>query len=208
MMKKIITSFLLAVALLFVVSCKKEETPTIVAPTPAAPTFLDSANYLKFTLGSQSFSYVAPQNGIWSAGSDNLSQGYYKQWSTIQQSNWFTISITDTTSETTSPVSKAYYRNFIKSKSYVFSTVNFLNFSNFSSGVYIEVQDTSGVNWKTVNPNGFSNHNGSYFIINQTAEYEQMSNFDIKYKATFTCKLYNSNGDSTMLTNGEIATSF
>lgn len=209
-MKKTILYLLLSVSLFGVISCKKEKTPD---PVVQPVVFGSSTHkYIKFTLGTTNYSLDAPTNGAWSGGSQSVytypSPNYFKITQTYQPQPGFTLCIEDSTSETVTPLSATYFRIFLTKRNYSYSPVNLVGQSNYS-GIYFTTNDNSQVFWSTVNStNANSNQNGSSFTIIETAEYTQQSTQNIIFKATFNCKLYNNAGDSLMLTNGEMITSF
>lgn len=216
-MKKI-TSFTIVLSILVLgfISCKKEKTPDPVTPPTSNALSSSTHKYIKFTLGTTNYTLEAPQNGVWAGGSYviediGIMPNYYKTYDTYQPSPGCFLCVQDSTTQTTRPLSAEYYRNFLSKKDYLFLPKSPLGNTGDcrSRGVYFYTNDNSQVNWSTVNStNPNSNQNGSTFKIIETAEYTQQSKQQIIFKATFNLKLFNSTGDSVMLTNGEMITSF
>lgn len=210
------TIVLLSVSLLSFMACKKEKAPDPVTPLTSNALSSSTKRYIKFTLGTTNYSLEAPQNGVWAAGSGGIQNfgimpNYYRQWHNYQPTPGAFLYIQDTTTQTTEPVSATYYRSFLSKKDYLFLPENPMGISainTLGSGVYFYTNDNSQVNWSTVNSaNPNSNQNGSTFKIIETAEYN-IPEQEIIFKATFNLKLFNNTGDSLMLTNGEMISSF
>lgn len=205
---------LLTVALFSIISCKKEKTPEPVAPAPVATALSSTTQeYIKFTIGTTDYSLTKPSSGLWSSGSFNIFQtgslpNYYSTDKTYDPAPGFYLCIQDSTTETSTPLSSAYFRSFLSVKDYSF--LPYYNYPPKHAGVILHLKDNSNVNWSTynqTNPNFIQQ--GSIFKIIETVEYSPSSTLvNIKFKAIFNCKLYNTSGDSTMLTNGEMITYF
>lgn len=198
-------------------SCKKKEDkpstePVVTATTPPPASGLNenSNRYVKFTIGSQSYSFIPVVGNVWSTGSGGLSTqslmpNYYSVYSTINGGSNFYISVGDSTRQT-SPVSDAFFKSLLAIKSYPFSKESM--WSNTQVGVFISVKNPSdNVVYQSVNPvNNKSFQNGSNFSIADNFFYNSQgsSYLNCIFKAIVSCKLYNSTGDSIQLTNGEI----
>ncbi|HRH09998.1 MAG TPA: hypothetical protein PLU73_00710 [Bacteroidia bacterium] len=198
-------------------SCKKKEEkpstePAVAATTPTPTSGLNenSNRYVKFTLGSQSYSYIPVIGNVWSSSSGGLSTqpflpNYYSVYSTINGGSNFYISIGDSTRQT-SPVSEAFFKSLLAVKSFPFSKESM--WSSKQVGVFISVKNPANNEvYKSVNPvNNTSFQSGSSFIINENFFYTSQgsSYLDCIFKATVNCKLYSGTGDSIQLSNGEI----
>lgn len=201
---------------LLALSCKKkddkpsEEPAVVTTPPPANGLNANSDRYVKFTLGSQSYSFIPVVGNVWSTSSGGLSTqsvmpNYYSVFTTINGGSNFYISVGDSTRQT-SPVSDAFFKGLLAIKSYPFSKESM--WSNTQVGVFISVKNpANNLVYKSVNPvNNASFQNGSNFNITDNYFYSSQgsSYLDCIFKATINCKLYNSTGDSIQLSNGEI----
>lgn len=199
-------------------SCKKDKDkePEESAPvvTPATPLSSSTAGYLKFTIANVDYSFQASAGNLWFSGVNNVttqsSSKYYTQSNTYNSSSKtgiFILTKRDTTSQSPK-VNDTYFKNFLKTQTYSISSLPAT--SNDPRGIYISVKDNSNVMWYSINPvtsKGFQS--GSFFKVVEKVEFMEVApNLTIKFKANFNCKLYNAAGDSLMLTNGEIITSY
>ncbi len=224
---------------LTVFSCKKKEGSvadttnetttsgnTASATTSTALTSA-SSEFIKFSLitppaySSVSYSISQPSNGAWNISSGGLTvlpslPNYYKQTQNYLNTSGqttFIISKKDSTTETTSPISDAFFRNFCKVQNYYkYATSSVSSDMINSCGIDVSVKDASNVWWYSINPLG---SNKTYqtittsFAITENIEYLNSQNqLKIKNKITFSCKLYNNSGDSLYLSGGSMIISF
>jgi len=171
--------------------------------------------YIKFTLGSVNYDYSG--SGVWFSGTPSLSlqspsPNYYTQsntYNTSTKTNVFVLSKKDSTTQSGRPVSSTYFTNFFKVQNYSYASALTIPVIK-TKGIFIKIKDNSNVYWSSINPvNSTSFQNGSTFNIVDKVEFIEVApSTTIKFKATFNCKLYNSVGDSIMLTNGETITSY
>lgn len=213
------------VSIVSLFSCKKKEddapdqssattsstsTTTLTSSTPES---------IQFTLAypptytTTVYNYTVPAIGTWYASSGGLNiqpslPNYYSKVVNYYNNggqNVFIITKKDSTNETTTPISEGFFRNYLKkgNHNYARSTSGSL----FETcGINISVKDNAGIWWYTVNPNNGKSIQTitSSFNITDVFEYSDFSNLNIKYKNTFSCKLYNSSGDSVYLTSGKM----
>lgn len=224
------------VSLVSLFSCKKKEDATTdhsntIENTTSAPTSTalttNSQEFIKYSLvtppsySSVSYSIAQPTNGGWSISSGGLTilpslPNYYKKTYNYLNSagqTTFIISKKDSTNETTSPISDSFFREFSKVKNYYnYSTSNVSNDLGNSCGIYINVKDANNVWWSSINPlasNKTFQSITTSFAITENVEYLNSQNqLTIKNRITFSCKLYNSIGDSLYLSGGSMIISF
>lgn len=197
-------------------SCKKkddkpstESVPT-TTPPPASGLNENSDWYVKFTIGSQSYSFTPVVGSVWSTSSGGLSTqsplpNYYSVYTTVNGGSAFYISVGDSTRQT-GPVTDAFFKSLLAVKSYSFSKESM--WSSKHVGVFISVKNPSNNEiYQSVNPlNNNSFQSGSNFNFTENFFYtpQGSSYLSCIFKATVNCKLYNSAGDSIQLSNGEI----
>lgn len=182
--------------------------------TPVAEALSSSTpGYVKFTIGTTAYSYNG--NNFWFSGSANVgtqsASNYYVQsnnYNSNTATSVFLLSKKDTTTQG-SHVSDAYFRNFIKTMGYPYAKA-LTGIDVKTKGIYIKVKDNANMYWTSINPvNSTSFQNTSAFNILEKVEFVEVSpSLTVKFKAKFNCKLYNTLGDSIMLTNGETITSY
>ena len=73
-------------------------------------------------------------------------------------------------------------------------------------GIELTWRDNSGVQWST--SMGSGNQSGSSFSITDMKDMSQLGNYYVVIKASFNCTLYNSVGQSKILTEGIVVTDF
>ena len=71
---------------------------------------------------------------------------------------------------------------------------------NLATGIRVIYYDAAGEIWST--DQGSQNQSGSTFVITDRKEFSGLSGYDIKVKATFNCKLYNTTGQVKTFTEG------
>ena len=92
------------------------------------------------------------------------------------------------------------FRNYITASSYSFSV-------GPVAGVAVTFIDVSGTIWRS--DKGSANQSGSSFIISEATPGTNLSGDEqIVFKANFSCKLYDDNGNSVQLSNGYMYAAF
>jgi hypothetical protein len=201
--------------------CKKKSAPQ-VPPAPQAPAAnpddltQQTPEYVKFTIGSTSYSFTPPQSGTWSSFSNiitlnsapqpniaDLNMNVYSGNNNIV----FSLERTDTTRETGYSLSAASLLNSIKEGNYRYSSGWDLN---QSIGVGLSFKDSQNITWTTQNFNnsGRAFQGTATFNIVKRITWSDNSFTYNKIKASIACKVYNQNGDSAQVTNGEIIIKF
>ena len=159
---------------------------------------------------SQSYSYAPTLSNVWTSSSGGINTqsvlpNYYSIYTTHDAAANLYIGISDSTREM-GPVSDNFFKSVVSVKNYLLNKDHFSSYTNY--GVYISVVNPANNTFYSIrNPvNNTSFQNGSSFAISETFYYNSggVSFLTALYKATFNCKLYNSTGDSILLTNGEV----
>jgi hypothetical protein len=223
-MNKPIVITLLAITLLS--SCKKKETtPETIVTNPASgttPITTSSEEYIKFNLNGVSYNIKqSASGGLWYGGAGT---SIYSTSSLIVPNvlirdisyynaslDVFKFSISDTTRETGLKPSDNAVRNLTQKRN--------LNYENeypttTSPACRIQLKDNFGVWWSSskyaITGSGKSFQSSSIYSINEVMEdtFIAINPDDLSlkrvFKASFNCKVYNSVGDSLLLTDGEM----
>lgn len=223
---KVFTYFLF-VTLFVSFGCKKKEATTS-EPVSAATTTNTGGNVfgqstalsIKFTVSIPSTSSTV--NYSYTPSLSSASGGYYgpsigqpfRYYSSIFQmyngnpSPSFSVFKSDTILRTFTVFNDSVFVSLNKTGNYKYAlTTSSGNIDNF--GIRLSFTDNNNVNWSTVRTYPLKPYqpNTSTFNIIETANYLTQSSSpkrEVKYKATFGCKLYNNTGDSIFIQNGEI----
>jgi hypothetical protein len=199
--------------------CRKKSSPQENTAPPAPVTNPDDFNqqtpeYVKFTIGSTSYSFTPPQSGTWSNFSSYI-HTYSAPQPNIAEFDIniysgnnivFSFERLDSTRETGNSPSAAALVNSIKEGNYkYFSGYNL----NQNIGVSLSFKDSQNNSWTTQNYNngGLSFQGTATFNIEKRITWTDNYTYN-KIKATMSCKVYNQNGDSAQVTNGEIIIKF
>jgi hypothetical protein len=192
----------LAIASFVTISCKKKTTTPAATPTPSAPAPLtaNSTPQVSYSLNGTTHSYVANGSSIESSLGSNKSLNSSGGLSTAIYSsdldngsnidylaiNKGTMSFMGSQPDSTS------FKNFF--------TVGTKSYSNAAAnGIEITMSDATGT-WSTSNGTQPST---SSFSIDAVQQVWALGYQDIKFKASFTCTLYDVNGaNPRVLTNG------
>jgi len=212
-MKKIVLLLLIfgATSLLFITSCKKKSSDTVVpvdtskndtTPAPAAKFYFEAK------INGVKVSFKDGVNGYGSGAGDqsgSSSEGYHAAQSALITRLFSTESLGGFYILKTFPgltadeVSNSDIENMFKVQSYPFGAINPGSAGGRKNGAVVYYVDANGDTWST--ESGSGNQTGSTFAITEhIANSDGFSNRITK--ATFSCKLYKSDGTSATLTEG------
>lgn len=195
---------------IFAFGCKKKDNSTPQEETSSTTTTggtavtvdVNSTSQASFTLDGVNKSYVANNSTIFEgSGASSAGTGASSYDADIDDGNSIAyITITKgTLSYSGSNPTDANFKAFFPVASIPYS-------SNAVNGVSITIYD-NGTYWST--SQGTANQTGSTFNIVQVKDNPDLSGtYYLKFKATFSCKVYDGSGNSKTITNGVFVGNF
>ncbi|MBK6397927.1 MAG: hypothetical protein IPP27_06575 [Bacteroidetes bacterium] len=201
-MKKIF--YIIAICSVFV-SCSKKDDPE---PTPSAPVLnYNSTPQFSVSLNGTGLSMIADGSTIESLVGSSNSLNPVPNISTGNYSYYIGSNVNDIGIFLKRggllfmgfPPSDSLFLSFFPTGSYNYT-------SDGVNGISISYFDANGILWST--DLGTAVQTGSTFTIDERQGQDILGYYSVRYKASFSCKLYDGSGNTIDLTNGVIVGSF
>ncbi len=200
-MNKIKLLFIALILLMVVGGCKKRTTTPIPAANSSVATSTNSVNSFTGNIDGVAYTYKEGVNDVEGSSISNKSLnagstssgifGTTLDYSTtddgIMSINKGTIYFTDSSPD------NAAFKSFFSTGTYLYSL-------HGANGVEVNWTDANGVDWST--SYGTGDQTGSTFSIQTSQVAATINDYYIKVTLKFSCKLYNTSGQSKTLTNG------
>lgn len=201
-MKKIF--YILTICSVFL-SCSKKDDPE---PTPSTPVLTYSSTpQFSASLNGTTLSMIADGLTIESVVGSSNSLYPVPNISTGNYSNYIGNNVTDVGISLKRggllfmgfPPSDSLFLSYFPTGSYNYTT-------DGVNGIRVSYIDANGTLWST--DLGTAVQTGSTFTIDERAGQDVFGYYSVRYKASFSCKLYDTSGNTIDLTNGVIVGSF
>jgi len=208
-MKRVTKTVLIVLSTIVILSsCGKDEdapAPVVAAPVPVTNPGNGTGGAVTVNSSNQFTGVIDGVNYSFVEGSSDINNGVGKNSQTMGNASYDSFLYYDTSGNSIFSIEKgtlsfggqkpanADFKNYFAVNGYSFST-------NAASGFTLDWFDTNQVIWST--SLGTALQTGSTINITEMKEINASGSYYIKTKITFTCTLYDGNGNSKQLTNG------